>query len=137
MTTFPIVIAARHMHLTDSMRRHVEAKVDSLKLGALRITDAKVVLDAQMGVQVAEIILYCAHHTTLEAKTGTDNLYTSVDLTIEKIKREINREKALLERWQGRATGRYSPGRSCHEVECLLDLNGDESAAVGIDHSQE
>jgi putative sigma-54 modulation protein len=98
MSSYPIEIAARHMEITDSMRDYVREKLANIHLQQPRITDAKVVLDVATHGQIAEIILYCANHTTLEAKTETDNLYEAIDLTIAKILRQMRKEKTRLEK---------------------------------------
>ena len=98
MYSFPIDITARHMDLTDTMRSYAEKKIHGIGMTQPRITDAKVVLDTQKHGKIAEVIVYCANHTTLEAKTETDNLYEAVDLTMAKILRQIRKEKTRLER---------------------------------------
>ena len=86
------------MELTDAMRDYVEKKLRNLHMAQPRITDAKVVLDTQKHGEIAEIILYCANHTTLEAKTETHNLYEAIDLTMAKITRQMRKEKTRLEK---------------------------------------
>lgn len=98
MSKFPLEIAARHMDLTDSMRSYAEKKIYGLSMTQPRITDAKVVFDNQRHGKIAEIILYCANHVTLEAKTETGHLYEAFDLTLAKIQRQMRKEKTRLER---------------------------------------
>ena len=86
------------MDLTDSMRSHAERKLLGLPLKQPRITDAKVVFDVQKHGQIAEVILYCANHVTLEAKTETQNIHEAFDLTMAKIERQMRKEKTRLER---------------------------------------
>lgn len=98
MTSYPIEITARHMDITESMRSYVEKKLANIHLKQPRITDAKVVLDVSKHGKSAEIILYCANHTTLEAHTETGNLYEAFDLTMAKILRQMRKEKTRLEK---------------------------------------
>ncbi len=98
MHPFPIELTARHMDVTPAMRDHVEKKLRALHFKQPRITDAKVVVDVQRHGQIAEVILYCANHTTLEASTETHDLYEAIDLTMAKIQRQMRKEKTRLER---------------------------------------
>ncbi len=86
------------MDLTGPMRDYAEKKILGLPMSQPRITDAKVVFDAQTHGKIAEVILYCANHVTLEAKTETQNLYEAFDLTMSKIERQMRKEKTRLER---------------------------------------
>ncbi len=98
MNAFPIEVTARHMDITEPMRSYVEKKLRNIHLKQPRVTDAKVVLDVQKHGEIAEIILYCANHMTLEAKTETTNLYEAIDLTMAKILRQMRKEKTRLEK---------------------------------------
>ena len=98
MNSYPIEITARHMDITEAMRSYVTKKLGNIHMQQPRITDAKVVLDVAKHGEIAEVILYCANHTTLEAKTETNNLYEAIDLTMAKILRQMRKEKTRLEK---------------------------------------
>ncbi len=100
--TYPVEITARHMDLTDSIRDYCRSKLERIHMEYPRIIDAKVVLDQQQHGHIAEIILYCANNVTIEADTETRDLYEAIDLTIDKIGRQMRKEKT---RQHKRATG--------------------------------
>ena len=92
-TDYPVTVTARHMDCTDSIKNYVITKLSRINLSYPRIMDAKVVVDNQTHGQIVEIILHCTNHNVIEADTETQNLYEAIDLTIEKIERQMRKEK--------------------------------------------
>lgn len=79
------------------MRQHAEDKVASLHLDYPRIIEAKVILDVESGARhMAEIILICANHITIEASSTTDDMYASIDETTSKIARRMRKYKTRM-----------------------------------------
>ena len=71
-TEYPIVVTARHMDLTDSMRDYAEKKVRKMHFGYPRIVEVKVILDSTAHGHIAEVIVFAADNVTIEADTETD-----------------------------------------------------------------
>ena len=93
----PITITGRHTSVTEAMREHAEQKVAGLHLDYPRIIEAKVILDVQKSHRhLAEIILHCANHITIQAHATTDNMYTSIDETAHKIARRMRKFKTRM-----------------------------------------
>jgi putative sigma-54 modulation protein len=92
----PITITVRHEQLTPSLKEHAEKKIESLHLDYPRIIEAKIVLDVQKNRHIAEIILYCANHITIEAESEDANMYAALDATIDKIARRMRKQKTRL-----------------------------------------
>ena len=93
----PITVTGRHVEVTEAMRDFAHKKVEGLHLDYPRIIEAKVILDVQKKTrQIAEIILFCANHITIEADTETDDMYKSIDETISKIARRMRKYKTRL-----------------------------------------
>ena len=91
--TFLVTVTARHMELTDSIRDYAEKKVRGLNFGYPRITEAKVIVDAQPHGHIAEILIFGTNHVTIEADTEHKDLYAAIDLTLEKVERQMRKEK--------------------------------------------
>ena len=90
----PITVTGRHVEVTEAMRDFAHKKVEGLHLDYPRIIEAKVILDVQNKVrQLAEIILFCANHITIEASSETEDMYKSIDETIGKIARRMRKYK--------------------------------------------
>jgi putative sigma-54 modulation protein len=92
----PITVTVRHEQVTDALREHAHRKIESLHLDYPRIIEAKAILDVQKNRHVAEIILYCANHITIEAHTEGKDMYVALDETIEKIARRMRKHKTRL-----------------------------------------
>lgn len=93
----PITVTGRHVSITEAMRAHAHAKVESLHLDYPRIIEAKVILDVESDIRhVAEIILHCANHITIDASSETDDMYASIDETISKIARRMRKYKTRM-----------------------------------------
>ena len=54
------------------------------------------ILDVQKNRHVAEIILFCANHITIDASSETEDMYKSIDETIDKIARRMRKHKTRL-----------------------------------------
>lgn len=92
----PITVTVRHEHVTDALREHAIKKIESLHLDYPRIIEAKIILDVQKNRHIAEIILFCANHITIEAHTEGKDMYVALDETIEKIARRMRKHKTRL-----------------------------------------
>jgi putative sigma-54 modulation protein len=92
----PITITVRHEQVTDSLRDYVTKKVEGLHLDYPRIIEAKAILDVQKNRHIAEIILFCANHITIEAHTEGVDMYAAIDETIDKIARRMRKHKTRL-----------------------------------------
>ena len=93
---YPITVTARHMDLTESMRDYAEKKVRKMQFGYPRVVEVKVILDSQAHGHIAEVIVFAADNVTIEADTETENLYEAIDLTMEKIERQMRKEKTRM-----------------------------------------
>ncbi len=92
----PITITGRHVTVTDAMRAHAYKKVEGLHLDYPKIIEAKVILDVQKKRQIAEVVLHCANHITIEAETETEDMYASIDETMSKIARRMRKHKTRM-----------------------------------------
>jgi len=95
---FPIVVTARHLEMTEAIRSYAETKLRRFHIEYPRIMEAKVILDAQPHGHIATIVLHCANHVVLEADTETRDLYEAFDLTVDKIERQMRKEKTRYQR---------------------------------------
>jgi len=92
----PITVTVRHEQVTDALRDHAVKKIEGLHLDYPRIIEAKAILDVQKNRHIAEIILFCANHITIEAHTEGKDMYAALDETIEKITRRMRKHKTRL-----------------------------------------
>jgi len=91
-----VTITVRHESVTDALREHAQRKIEGLHLDYPRIIEAKVILDVQKNRHIAEIILFCANHITIEAHTEGADMYAALDATADKIARRMRKHKTRL-----------------------------------------
>lgn len=93
----PVTVTCRHIELTEALRDYAGKKIEGLHLDYPRIIEARVILDVEKNRrQTAEIILFCANHITIQAKTTHEDLYAAIDDTISKIARRMRKHKTRL-----------------------------------------
>ena len=88
-----IVVNARHMEVTDSIRNFVEAKVSKLPKFLDNILSIEVILDKEATKAVTEIVVTAKKKNTFVASHRDDDLYTSVDQCLHKISEQLRRHK--------------------------------------------
>ena len=86
-------VAGRHVEVTDDVRDYVESKVAKLPRFYDRIHEVEVVLDHESEQFTAEMIVRTDRkHTFVARETGPDT-FTLVDLVIDKLERQLIRQK--------------------------------------------
>ena len=93
-----INVIGRHVEVSDAMREYAFKKVESLHLDYPKIIEARVILnvEAHHNRHIAEIILFCTNHITIEAHSETHDMYASIDETIGKVARRMRKRKTRL-----------------------------------------
>ena len=77
-------VTGRHVEINDSLREHVEARLQAEFAGFPRIESVHVILMVEKHRHVAEIVAQVPHHGTVEAKHESNDMYASIDAAIEK-----------------------------------------------------
>jgi len=92
-----INITARHMKLTKGLSDYVQKRTNRLSHYApsRQLIRAQVKLDVEKYRQIAEIIIY-GERNTFRAKESTRDLYSSIDLVVDKLGQQIRRYKEKL-----------------------------------------
>ncbi len=100
MSEVKVSVTFRHTQPTEALKQYAEQKVHRVGKYFAHPLDARVTLavDARE-CQVAEVELH-AHGATIVGKEQHQDLYAAIDLAIDKIERQIKKqkEKAKLQR---------------------------------------
>ena len=91
-----IVVTGRHIEVTEAIREFAHKKIEAIHIDYPRIVEARVVVDVQKDRHVAEIVLFCADHITIQASTTGTDLYAALDETVTKIMRRMRKHKTRL-----------------------------------------
>lgn len=91
-----ITVTGRHVEVTDAIRDFATKKIEAINIDYPKIVEVRVIVDVQKERQIAEIILFCADHITIQASTVGTDLYAAIDETITKIMRRMRKHKTRL-----------------------------------------
>jgi len=92
----PIQVTGRHVSVTEAMKEYCRRKVASLHLDYPKIIEVQVILDVQKYRHLAEVILHCSNHITLEASAVSSDMYASMDQVLDRIARQMRKYKTRL-----------------------------------------
>ena len=94
----PIKVTGRHVSVTEPIKDYAIKKVEGVHLDYPRIIEAQVILDVQKYRHLAEVILHCANHITLEASAESTDLYAAIDEVMNKIAQQMRKYKTRIMR---------------------------------------
>jgi putative sigma-54 modulation protein len=92
----PIQVTGRHVSVTEAMKDYCRRKLACLHLDYPKIIEIQVILDVQKYRHLAEVILHCSNHITLEASSESEDMYASIDQVIDRIGRRMRKYKTRL-----------------------------------------
>lgn len=97
-----VLVTFRHMDATAALRRYAETKVQRVHKLMRRPIEAHVILEVSKRRHIAEITL-SGEHLHLTAKEATADLYSAIDLAMDKVERQIQKhvKKRLAHRHDG------------------------------------
>lgn len=103
-----VELSAKHFELTDAVRRYVERKVGRLDrylpdIKATRVELSKVSIRSRGDVYAAQVTAF-VDRAVLRAEEVNADLFAAIDLSADKMHRQIERYKGKRQRrWTGRA----------------------------------
>lgn len=89
-----INISARHIDLTPALADYVRKKVEKCQKYFDHLVWAQVILSVEKYRQVAELVIH-ASKTTFRAKEESVDLYAAVDLTVDKMDKQLRKYKEI------------------------------------------
>jgi putative sigma-54 modulation protein len=88
-----ITVTGRHMEVTAALKSFAEDKVNKLTRYYDRIQEIEVIFDAQKDSTHVEIIVNAEHKDVFIARESDGDAYTSIDLCINKLERQLTEHK--------------------------------------------
>ena len=88
-------VKGRNVEVTPAMREYVEKKIAKVTRQFKSVDDISAVLKIEHGNHIAEITVP-ASGVLIRAQESTKDMYTSIDLVVEKIERQIHKYKTRL-----------------------------------------
>ncbi|MFQ5532527.1 MAG: ribosome hibernation-promoting factor, HPF/YfiA family [Candidatus Methylomirabilales bacterium] len=90
-----IYLTGRNLEVTEALRRYAVEKVERLQRYMDKITSAHIVLSLQKYRQIAEVTLR-VRDLTIRGEESTADLYSSIDLVVEKLGRQLRKYKGKI-----------------------------------------
>jgi putative sigma-54 modulation protein len=100
-----IIVTFRHVDPTPALKAYAEEKLDRVKKYLRRPVDAHVILSVAKERHVAEITLK-ADHATMFAQEETHDLYSAIDLAVDKLEHQAQKLKAKRRSHKGADSAR-------------------------------
>jgi putative sigma-54 modulation protein len=93
MSDMRVSVTFRHIEPTEALKHYVEQKIHRIGKFFSQPLEARVILAVESKeCQLAEVELH-AHGTTVYGKEQHQDLYAAIDLIIDKIERQIKKQK--------------------------------------------
>ena len=86
-----VTVTGRHIDITPSIREYSAKKLDSIGIDFPRILSAHYILEVDKFRHIAEIVLQCGNHLTIEAREVSEDLYASIDRVVDKATRQMRK----------------------------------------------
>jgi putative sigma-54 modulation protein len=92
-----ITVTGRHVEATAALKEYAAKKVAHLEIDFPRIISVHVILEVDKFRHIAEVVLHCANHITIEAREVSEDLYASIDRVVDKAARQMRKYKTRLQ----------------------------------------
>lgn len=93
--TMAVIVKGRNTVVSPAVKAYVEKKIDKVTRQFKAVGDIQAVLKVENGMHIAEITVP-AKGVIFRAQESTKDMYSSIDLVIEKIERQVHKYKTKL-----------------------------------------
>ncbi|HVM61726.1 MAG TPA: ribosome-associated translation inhibitor RaiA [Verrucomicrobiae bacterium] len=95
-------VTGRHVEVTPAIREYAAKKLDHIGIDFPRILSAHYILEVDKFRHIAELVLQCGNHITIEAREVSEDLYASIDRVVDKVVSQMRKYKTKLQRHRPR-----------------------------------
>jgi len=117
-----MTVTGRHVDVTPAIREYAAKKLDHIGIDFPRVLSAHYILEVDKFRHIAELVIQCGNHITIEAREVTEDLYASIDRVVDKAARQMRKYKTRIQRHRPR---RAAPFQVDEQV-VTHDLHEDE-----------
>jgi len=119
-----IIVSGKNMDITDALRDIAESKLERIdKLFGTEV-DAQVTMSVEKNRQIVEITIPLKNGVILRAEESTNDMYTSIDKSVDKLHKQLEKQKTRIEK-------RYR-GHESIRVENIADVEEAEKRDLKI-----
>ncbi|MBM3887738.1 MAG: ribosome-associated translation inhibitor RaiA [Verrucomicrobia bacterium] len=120
-----ISVTGRHVSVTEAIKEYARKKLSNIGIDFPRILRAQVILDVEKYRHIAEVILHCGNHITLDASEVSEDMYASIDQVVAKLTRQLRKAKTKIQRHQPRRNAPQEVPLHVIETEGAQDEESD------------
>jgi putative sigma-54 modulation protein len=92
-----ITVTGRHLTVTPALEEYARKKLANIHIDFPRILDAHFILEVDKFRQVAELVIHCGNHITIEARDVHEDLYAAIDKVVDKAERQMRKYKTRIQ----------------------------------------
>lgn len=102
--TMPITITGRHMAVTPALKRYLQQRIQRLTRYGVKLDSGQFVLSIEKYRHAVEGVVVVSGRL-VQGKVSTREMYASIDCLLEKLERQLlkNKEKLVARRLRGRS----------------------------------
>jgi putative sigma-54 modulation protein len=97
-----MTVTGRHVDVTPAIREYAVKKLDHIGIDFPRVLSAHYILEVDKFRHIAELVLQCGNHITIEAREVSEDLYASIDRVVDKVMRQMRKYKTKMQRHRPR-----------------------------------
>lgn len=109
-----ILVRGRNVEVTNALREYVEKRVGKLNKFLDNMGDAQVTLNVEKQSHKVEVTIP-VNGMILRGEEITGDMYTSVDMVVDKLEKQIEKYKGKLIRRRSQAEQKAAPGKKIQE----------------------
>lgn len=92
-----ISVTGRHLEVTEPIKEYAARKVEQIGIDFPRMLSAHFILEVDKFRHIAELVLVCGNHITIEARETSEDLYASIDGVVDKVERQMRKYKTKIQ----------------------------------------
>lgn len=122
-----IAVTFRHMETSDAVRNYLEEKLSRVKKYIDEPIDAQAVLSVAKKIRHSAEITLVAKGITIKGSEHTNDMYASIDGTVDKIERQLKRYKEKLKEHKPTAGRERTVSKTVYVAESIDEGLGQPS----------
>ncbi len=93
-----VIVSGKNISVRPSIREYIEGKLDKFDKYFKSDVDVKVTLGVEKDRQTVEITMPLKHGVTFRAEETSDDMYSSIDMVMDKLTKQMRKHKTKIEK---------------------------------------
>jgi putative sigma-54 modulation protein len=100
-----INVTGRHVSVTEAIKEYARKKLEThLAMDFPKVISAHFILDVEKYRHIADLVLICGNHITVEAREVSGDMYASIDRVLDKAMRQLRKYKTKIQNHRPRGS---------------------------------